>query len=263
MDACLDWHRGMWSLGGVAQLPPPPPPPEWPPPPPELWPPPPPELLEPPPPELLEPPPPELLEPLSELLELPLSLFELPLSLLELELFELELSELELLELEPSELFELLLSLFELELSELELFELELSELLEPLSEDVAFDSVFVSEPPPEPESLEEVDFDSVEALGAESVDELLVLAAAERVLVVELLAELDPPSRELESFDEVEVFDVLEVPDPPRSEPVTLPSVDETLGALSATVIGAVRALSADPADGAGAESCTGAAAV
>jgi hypothetical protein len=195
------------------------------------------------------PPPPELLE-----LELPPELLELePLS--ELFALELLLSELELFELEPEsglelELLELLL------LSELEL----LSELLEfePPSEDVAFDSDLVNEPPLEElASLEELDF----GLSVESA-ELLVLAAADSLLELDVLGTLaepeslagpDPPSSELDPLAEPDSPVELE---PPSGELPTLLSAEVALGALSAAVIGAVRALSADPADGAGAES-------
>jgi hypothetical protein len=185
---------------------------------------------------------PESLEPesLSEL-------FELPEPESDSELFEPE---------SLSELLELDSELFALE-SESELLELEsLSELLElePLREDVAFDSDLVSEPPPEEsESFDELDSvfgASVLALSVDAVDELVV-AAADPLSEPE---ELEPPRSEFDVEEEPEPFDELEPPSgepaPPRSEP-------DPLEALSAVVIGAVRALSADPAeDWAGAES-------
>lgn len=196
---------------------------------------------------------PSLLELGSSLLELA-SLLELDSVLLELVLLEPELSELELSELE--------LSLLELESS---LFE------PEPLSDDVAFESDLVNEPPDEIESP--VDFessaelvvDSAFGVALESFEELLVSAAAEPAIEPGVLdepeppvdpepssSELAPPSKEPDPPEEPDVLDELE---PPTRDPVTLPSVEDgvLLGVLSAAVIGAVRALSADPA---GAES-------
>ncbi len=116
-------------------------------------------------------------------------------------------------------------------------------------------------------------------ALAVASAEELLVSGAADSLPGLDVLDEPEPlgelvpdvPSSELDPLEEaaalgeldpledppaVEGLDALVGMEPPMSELPTLLSVDEVLWPLSAAVIGAVRALSADPADVAGAES-------